>query len=337
MIDGLVTSELEFIGQMGAGNRSVHLLALDRPELPEFKLPTTHFTCLLAADFSEPAVLKLLMALMKKGAVHFTGWGPGGAKAASTVSAEDCPVPWAVKAVWFEHEPLPKAVASFLDNPYPEEVVDQACGSSLAVVVGRPEWAVKLGRLLAEARDAEKAKAAGAPPPAPENTPDATPFIARAEVITETQHEVLPPATSAAAAETPSNFTKPDSGPIARPAAEPEELELCRKLLIEHHLTETERAALPHHGRARFSVLKGIVAEALELTGWFPPRKDQMPLGAVIESREGQIWVHDQFGDSNDPRSRRVASISDAVRAHIRHYGEPGGGSVDGVVIDWGG
>jgi hypothetical protein len=335
MIDGLVSSELEFLAQMGAGNRSVHLLALDRPELPEFRLPTTHFTCFLAADFAEPAVLRLLKALMKKGAVHFTGWGPGAVKAASAVQAEDCPVPWAVKAVWFEHEPLSKAVESFLENTYPDDSIDQTCGSSLAVVIGPPEWAAKVGRFLAEARDAEKAKAAGTPPPQAEIIRDDTPLIAAAEVITETPHEIAPPAPSTPAAQPPPAATRPDSGPIARPAAGPEELDLCRKLLIEQHLTETERAALPHHGRARFSVLKGIMAESLELTGWFPPRKDQMPLGAVIESREGQIWVHDQFGDSNDPRSRRVASVSDAVRAYIRHYGEPG--SIDGVIIDWGG
>jgi hypothetical protein len=334
MIDGLVSSELEFIAQMGAGNRSVHLLPLERPELPEFKLPTTHFTCFLAADFADPAVLRLLTALMKKGAVHFTGWGPGGVQAASAVQAEDCPVPWPVKAVWFEHEPLAKAVELFLRNDYPDDVTDHACGSSLAVIVGRPEWTAKVGRLLADARDAGKAKAADTPAPQPGIVAEVTPVIAAAEVITETPHEVGAPAPSVPSAESAPASTKPDSGPIARPAAEPEELELCRKLLIEHHLTETERAALPHHGRARFSVLKGIVVEGLELTGWFPPRKDQMPHGAVIESRQGHIWVHDQFGDKNDPRSRRVASVSDAVRAYIRHYGEPG--SIDGVIIDWG-
>jgi hypothetical protein len=82
-------------------------------------------------------------------------------------------------------------------------------------------------------------------------------------------------------------------------------------------------------------VLKECVAEALR-TGWFPPRREQAPHGAVIESRDGQTWVHEHFEGAAEGLSRRVASVSDAVRAYIFHHGDQGGGSIDGVVIDWG-
>ena len=75
---------------------------------------------------------------------------------------------------------------------------------------------------------------------------------------------------------------------------EQSEQDLCRKLLAKHHLSVAERQALPN-GRVRFSVLVAAVQEALAECGWFPfelnPDRD-IGEGAVLESRNGELWVH---------------------------------------------
>jgi hypothetical protein len=324
--EGAPSAAIELIGHMGAGGRSVHFLSLDAPELPNVRLSSMHFTCLLAADFQDPASTKLLRALMKQGAVHITGWGSGSGRVANSVQAEDCPVPWPVQAVWFEHAPVSKAVRSFLDNTYPDETVDQACTSSLAVVVGNEAWASEVRRILLEARDGPRAKTA------PARVLEELAPVACAERPATTPPPVAPLPSEPAATVPPP--PRPDSGPVNRTPADPVELDLCRKLLAHEHLSDAERAGLPNE-RARFSVLRQVVSEALK-TGWFPPKREMLPHGAVIESREGQIWVHEHFEGSTDVLTRRVTSVSDAVRAYIRHHGDPNASSIDGIAIDWG-
>jgi len=116
------------------------------------------------------------------------------------------------------------------------------------------------------------------------------------------------------------------------------EQELCRKLLVKYHLSVSERQALPN-GRARFSVLVAAVQEALAQSGWFPfPVRSGRDIGegALLESRDGELWVHEQHEVGvmrySPIRSFRVASVSDAVRAYIKANG---GGPIDGVSIDW--
>jgi hypothetical protein len=323
--EGAPSAAIELIGRMGAGGRSVHFLSLDAPELPNVRLSSMHFTCLVAADFHDPASTKLLRSLMKQGAVHITGWGPGSGRVANSVQAEDCPVPWPVQAVWFEHAPVSKAVRSFLENPYPDETVDQACTSSLAVVVGNEAWASEVRRIL---RDGPQAKTVPEPTRVLEVMAPVT--CAERPATTPPPVESLP---SEPAAIVPPP-ARPDSGPINRPPADPVELDVCRKLLAQEHLSDAERAGLPNE-RARFSVLRQIVSEALK-TGWFPPKRELLSHGAFIEAREGQIWVHEHFEGSTEVRSRRVTSVSDAVRAYIRHHGDPNASSIDGIAIDWG-
>jgi hypothetical protein len=324
------------MGCIGAGERSVHLLALDMPELPDFRLPTTHFTCFVATDFGNPAAGRLLQALMKKGAMHVTGWGPGSGRVASTVQAEDCPVPWPVKAIWFEHAPLAKAVWSFLNNTYPDDTVDTSCRSALAVIAGRSDWAREVRRLLIEAREESEPKIADLPAAKPSVAPITTPdLLGTSPTIGPVQTvrrfaPVAPVVARAPAA--PGFFDSPEPSPPQSDVAG--EQELCRRLLVEHHLAQAERATFPHL-RVRFSVLKEIVADTLLATSWFPLRLE-LAAGSVIESREGQIWVHEQTEGLPEVRSRRVASISDAVRAYLRYHGDPGGNSIDGLAIDWG-
>lgn len=119
---------------------------------------------------------------------------------------------------------------------------------------------------------------------------------------------------------------------------EPNEQDLCRKLLATHHLSVPERQGLPD-GRARFSVLVAAVQEALSDTGWFPfqlmPGRD-IGEGAILEYRGGELWVHEQHETGvmrySPIRSFRVAGIAEAVRAYIERNG---GSPIDGVAIDW--
>ena len=134
---------LEELGPKGACDRRVFALELDRPVLPDFSLPSAHFTCLLVADFGQDLV-GLVRSLMERGAAYITAWGPRCAEVADTVYAPNCPVPRHVMASWHEHEPLAEAVWFFLNNTCPDDAVFDTCGSALAVVVGHPSWAAEV-------------------------------------------------------------------------------------------------------------------------------------------------------------------------------------------------
>ncbi len=118
------------------------------------------------------------------------------------------------------------------------------------------------------------------------------------------------------------------------------ERDLCRKLIVSSHLSVPEREALPR-GRARFSVIRELIRESLETDGWFPepmePGRD-IGEGAVLESREGHLWLHEQHeasvGRFGPIQSREVASVDEGVRLFISacHGWNP---TIDGVSIDW--
>ncbi len=116
------------------------------------------------------------------------------------------------------------------------------------------------------------------------------------------------------------------------------EKELCHKLLATRHLSVAERQALPN-GRARFSVLVVAVRQALSESNWFPfalePDRD-IGDGVVLESRDGEFWVHEQHEVGvmrfSPIRSFVVSDVSDAVRAYVDANG---GAPIDGVEIDW--
>ena len=113
---------------------------------------------------------------------------------------------------------------------------------------------------------------------------------------------------------------------------------LCLNLLKTLHLNVSERSALPG-GRARFSVLVDGVAGVLAEEDWFPfPLYQGSDLGdgAVLESRDGGIRVHEQheiaIGRLGPIRSYLVSSVADGVRAYIAAFGES---EIDGVPIAW--
>lgn len=116
------------------------------------------------------------------------------------------------------------------------------------------------------------------------------------------------------------------------------EQDLGRKLLAKHHLSVPERRSLPN-GCIRFSALVAAVEQELATSGWFPfrlkPGRD-IGEGAVLESRNSELWVHEQHevGVSrySPIRSSRVTSTAEAVRAYVAANG---GSPIDGVPIDW--
>jgi hypothetical protein len=116
------------------------------------------------------------------------------------------------------------------------------------------------------------------------------------------------------------------------------ERDICRKLLATCHLSVAERRALPC-GRARFSVLVAAVQEALTESGWFPfeiePGRD-IGARAVLESRDDDLWVHEQHEVGmmrySPIRSFVAADVSDALHAYVDALG---GAPIDGVEIDW--
>jgi hypothetical protein len=117
-----------------------------------------------------------------------------------------------------------------------------------------------------------------------------------------------------------------------------DEKALCLKLVSKLHLSVPERQALPNQC-ARFSVIVQAVQESLESTGFFPFRYElgsTIGEGAVIESRDGDLWLHEQHecgvGRYGEVESRVVPSVESAVRTYIYiHRGSP----IDGVEIDF--
>jgi len=117
-----------------------------------------------------------------------------------------------------------------------------------------------------------------------------------------------------------------------------DEKALCLKLISKLHLSVPERQSLPNQ-RARLSVIVKAVQDSLESTGFFPfcyEPGSTIGEGAVIESRDGAFWLHEQHecgvGRFGDVVSRAVPSVEAAVRAYIEvHRGSP----IDGVDIDF--
>ena len=116
------------------------------------------------------------------------------------------------------------------------------------------------------------------------------------------------------------------------------EVEVCRKLLATHHLSVAERRALPDR-RARLSVLVAAVQQALAETGWFPyelQSGEDIGSGAVLESRDGNLWVHEQHEVGvtrfSEVRSFMVPELPTAIRAYVH---ATGGAPIDGVAVDW--
>jgi hypothetical protein len=119
---------------------------------------------------------------------------------------------------------------------------------------------------------------------------------------------------------------------------ERDELELCRKLITDLHLSVPERKLLPR-GHARFSILVAAVQEALDVSGWFPYQitpGQEIGSAAVLEMRDDAIWMHEQFEIGylrySPIQSTRFRNVPKAVRAFIER---DNASAIDGVPVDW--
>ena len=109
---------------------------------------------------------------------------------------------------------------------------------------------------------------------------------------------------------------------------------LALKLLSTLHLNVPERTFIPANG-IPFSTLVDAVESQISDGGWFPaPLSGTPPIGdgARIEVRGSDIWLHEQHeigvARYSDISSRRMASMSDAVKAFVHASGGP---PIDGV------
>jgi hypothetical protein len=114
--------------------------------------------------------------------------------------------------------------------------------------------------------------------------------------------------------------------------------ELALKLLSTFHLNVPERRSIPPEG-IPFSTLVDAVDSQISNGGWFPaPLTNGQSIGdgARIEVRGGEIWLHEQHeigvGRYSDIASRRMSSMSDAVKAFVHAIG---GAPIDSVPVDW--
>jgi len=105
--------------------------------------------------------------------------------------------------------------------------------------------------------------------------------------------------------------------------SETEMRELALELLSTLHLNVPERNSLPSKG-IPFSSLVDTVESQISNGRWFPaPLSGSPPIGggARIEVRGREIWLHEQHdigvGRYSDIASRRMSSLSDAVKAFV--------------------
>lgn len=121
-------------------------------------------------------------------------------------------------------------------------------------------------------------------------------------------------------------------------ATDQEEYALTLKLLLTLHLSVPERKILPDQC-VRFSVIILAIKNQLEEQGWFPHHLkdgDLIGSGALLESRQNTIFVHEQFEIGamrySPVETRKVSNIVEAIKIFLSHNGET---SIDGVKIDY--
>lgn len=146
---------------------------LDKPlfalELPEFRLhaegtelPTQHFLCFLAADFtaaSDSEIAGLAKDLLDLGASYFVCWGAGCERAHDLIDEValllDPPIPEGsvIMTTWHADEPLDKALYFLLCSAWPDSAFEDSTGCTMAVSVGDEEIAEQIRKALSQARD----------------------------------------------------------------------------------------------------------------------------------------------------------------------------------------
>ncbi len=150
---------LEKLGE----NLDRSLYALNVPRFESFKpvdhLPTKHFLCLLAADFtsaSDGEIIALANSLLEFGASYFVCWGAGCERAHDLIDdltlLVEPPVPddSIIMSTWHANETLSEALFFLLCNAWPDSAYVDSTGSLIAVSVGGGAIATEIREALSE-------------------------------------------------------------------------------------------------------------------------------------------------------------------------------------------
>jgi hypothetical protein len=142
-------------------DRPLFALALAEFRLPAegIELPTPHFLCLVAADFtaaSDGEITGLAQGLLDIGASYFVCWGPGCARAHGLIDDVtlllDPPIPddSVIMTTWHNDEPLDEALFSVLCSTWPDPAFEDSTGCTVAVSVGSAEIASQIRSAFSE-------------------------------------------------------------------------------------------------------------------------------------------------------------------------------------------
>jgi hypothetical protein len=141
-------------------DRPLFALALAGFGLPAapLELPTRHFLCLLAADFSAASdgqISALAKELLDRGASYFVCWGPGCERAHDLIDdvtlLVEPPVPGdsVIMTTWHAGQPLGEALLFLLCAAWPDAAYEETTGCALAVSIGSPAIAAEIREALA--------------------------------------------------------------------------------------------------------------------------------------------------------------------------------------------
>jgi hypothetical protein len=142
------------------------LFAIDLPglddALPELRMPSRHFVCLLAADFcqaTDAQISRLAVHLVNAGACYFLCWGPDCERAHDLVddvllAHEPCATEASViLTTWHTEDSLDDVLHYFLTTCWPAEAYFESARSSLAVTVHDETLARQVRAAFADPRE----------------------------------------------------------------------------------------------------------------------------------------------------------------------------------------
>jgi hypothetical protein len=153
---------LERVGYDDVSERELFVLELETLEdFPQdLSLPTRRFVCVLAWDASKVTtdqIAALARQLLHRGAAFVCAWGPDcrrvhdiidSVQVGSSPSQRLDPV---VMTTWHDDEPLAQAVRFSL-IAWPDEGVEDDCGSTLGIAIGSMTWAREIRTAFSDPR-----------------------------------------------------------------------------------------------------------------------------------------------------------------------------------------
>jgi hypothetical protein len=126
------------------------------------ELPTPHFLCLLAADFTvatDAEISGLAQSLLALGASYFVCWGPGCERAHDLIDGAtllvDPPIPdnSVIMTTWHADESLDEALFFVLCSAWPDPAFENSTGCTLAVSVGNAQVASQIRSAFSEPKE----------------------------------------------------------------------------------------------------------------------------------------------------------------------------------------